>query len=154
MATNWCSASQIITSRRHARHALRSRTKFNKSSRNVTSWLGTTCTNPDLLIEEQSAAYRDNQCMIEDTENYSIGKGVVDSQLVVTYKERGAAHEQWESFLNSKDFTPPSSRSFSLDLHIFRVRNRTGHYILVTSACYEYVVFTYICGTIEDIAIL
>ena len=102
MATNWCSASQIITSRRHA---LRSRTKFNKSSRNVTSWLGTTCTNPDLLIEEQSAAYRDNQCMIEDTENYSIGKGVVDFQLVVTYKERGAAHEQWESFLNSKDFT-------------------------------------------------
>ena len=126
MATNWCAASQIITSRRHARHALRSRTKFNKSSRNVTSWLGTTCTNPDLLIEEQSAAYRDNQCTIEDTENYSIGKGVVAFQLVVTYKERGAAHEQWESFLNSKDFTPPSSRSFSLDLHIFRVRTRTG----------------------------
>lgn len=58
--------------------------------------LETTCTDPGLLMEEQlehAASRNSNQCVIEDTENYSIGKGVVAFQPVVIYKVRDGAHK-------------------------------------------------------------
>lgn len=67
---------------------------FNKRSRNVT-YLGTTCRDPDLLIGEQLAAYRNNQCVIKDTENYSIGKGVVAFRPAVTYKVPDGLMNSW-----------------------------------------------------------
>jgi RNA-splicing ligase RtcB len=56
------------------------------------------CTGPDLLIEEQPAAYRNNQCVIEDTEDYSIGKGAVAFQPIVTYKVRDGLMNSGDRF--------------------------------------------------------